>query len=668
MLNHKTISKSNVFVLLIIVMILGCESSSNPAIIDLTAATLSFGTIETNKTSSLSFTVYCRSKKALKIQKIEMQNTGEFAIVNVLDNSNSLIPAPYTCEIANNEKITVYVEFAPLSVDVFNNIVLISHNAKNELNPAIIDCEGEGILPFTPEITVTPQNLLDYGTVKVCMNQCVDETIEIENSGTDDLLINEIKLENYKEFRIKEILDFNGNALPIPYSTSIKPGEKITATITFTPAEIKVCSDKFIITHNASNFASPYEVNLTGEGAAPTVSVKDTKLLATDGSIRATAYSMSNRIITGGGKIFVTWLDNSLTAKIMSYDITASTWSNVYTVGNGADDKSGPVITMDSSGNIYFAYGPNNGLFTFTRTVSPYDISAWQRTRTFGDAAAYPSLVCDNTDTLHCAYKGGKTPQSLMFQTYTNGNIWTNPLEIVNCGANSSYTQYGNSLAVSSNGDLHLGFHIYDYNIVKAGKYVGYLRSKDGGRTWETVNGTPVNLPANPNTNCFIEQGNNLDMRVGNMVIDDKGKPWLAVTHLEGNPTLKLWHHDGNSWQMIDLLPELQKHMPGQYLSEGTLAFDDTGMLYVTATTLAPGYSTWYGDKSHEVVLFTSADHGQTFDFLQISQPDPNLANWLPCIERPYGPNPIGIPGLLYCHSDKSTPPAEVFFKSFQKQ
>jgi len=203
---------------------------------------------------------------------------------------------------------------------------------------------------------------------------------------------------------------------------------------------------------------------------------------------------------------------------------------------------------------------------------------------------------------------------------------------------------------------------------VSAGKYAGYLRSKDGGRTWETADGSPVNLPATPNTSCFVEQGTNLNMRVNNVAIDDEGNPWLAVTHLEGNPTLKLWHHDGNKWEMVDLLPELQKNLPGKFLSEGTISFDDTGMLFVSVATLDPGYSTWYGDKSHEVVMFASADHGKTFQFLQISQPDPYLANWMPVIERPYGPNPIGIPGLLYAHSDKSYPPAEVIFKTFEKK
>ena len=164
------------------------------------------------------------------------------------------------------------------------------------------------------------------------------------------------------------------------------------------------------------------------------------------------------------------------------------------------------------------------------------------------------------------------------------------------------------------------------------------------------------------------EKGNNLDMRVNNLAIDNDGNPWLAVTHLEGNPTMKLWHHDGNSWHMIDLLPELHKNLPGKYLSEGTITFDETGMLYVAVTTLNPGYSTWYGDKSHEVVMFASPDKGKTFQFLQISQIDPYLANWQPSIERPYGANPIGVPGLLYAHSDKSNPPVEVFFKFFQKQ
>ena len=157
-------------------------------------------------------------------------------------------------------------------------------------------------------------------------------------------------------------------------------------------------------------------------------------------------------------------------------------------------------------------------------------------------------------------------------------------------------------------------------------------------------------------------------MRIGNMSVDDKGNPWIAITHLESTPTIKLAHHDGNTWQFVDLLPELQKNIPNMYLSMATLSFDTEGMLYVTATTLAPGYSTWYGDNSHEVVLFASADYGKTFQFLQISQSDANNANWLPCIERPYSTNGIGVPSLIYTHGKKSSPPTEVIFTSLQKQ
>ena len=79
--------------------------------------------------------------------------------------------------------------------------------------------------------------------------------------------------------------------------------------------------------------------------------------------------------------------------------------------------------------------------------------------------------------------------------------------------------------------------------------------------------------------------------------------------------------------------------------------------------------TTWFGHPAKEVVLLTSADRGKTFRVRPISLPDPRLPNWLPSIERPYGPKPVGVPSFIYTHGDKGTygdcksgPPAEVHF------
>ena len=305
---------------------------------------------------------------------------------------------------------------------------------------------------------------------------------------------------------------------------------------------------------------------------------------------------------------------------------------------------------MDSRGYLYMAFGPHIGPFQFCRSARPYDASRWERLPPFGRRATYPSLICDANDTLHCAYRGADRPRKLLYQRRPKSGKWSRARVLVDPAVPDGYTQYGNILAVSDDGVLHLGFHIYDMHPA-AGKSLGYLCSRDGGRTWEAADGEAVNLPATPKTNCFIEQGPKLDMRIGGLVVDATGRPWLTAVHLAKRPrSLTLWHHDGSRWRARDLLVDVRKRLPGRGLVGGVLTFDRRGTLYVAATVLGGRAKTYWGHPSLEVVVLTSRDRGKTFAVTPVSKADPARPNWLANIEKPFGPRPIGVPSLMYTH------------------
>jgi len=390
------------------------------------------------------------------------------------------------------------------------------------------------------------------------------------------------------------------------------------------------------------------------------VTVQFSKALSLNGSTRATAYAMSNKIITAKGKVFVTWLDRIADVQMATYDVAKKQWTPPVLVGRGVDNHGGPAITMDSSGHLYVAYGPHHGPFQFRRSMRPYDASAWGPVQRFGLKATYPSLVCDGADTLHCTYRGGPKSWLLMYQQKPKGGRWSRPRVLVDPGGSYTYTQYGNPLAVAKDGTLHLAFHVYTEKkqLSGRGRALGYLRSRDGGATWETAAGEKVTLPATLKTDCFIERGAKLNLRVGDLVLDGAGRPWLAAWHIGTRPrTVLLWHHDGVRWRSRDLLPFVEKRLPGHELAMGTLTFDRDGVLYVAAVVRKAGGSdkTWFGHPTKEVALLTSVNGGKTFRVRPISTPDPTLPNWLPSIERPYGPRPIGVPSFLYTHGNKGT-------------
>ena len=311
----------------------------------------------------------------------------------------------------------------------------------------------------------------------------------------------------------------------------------------------------------------------------------------------------------------------------------------------------GSAITMDSEGHLHVVFGPHHGPFQYSRSTRPFDITEWEPIQYFGINGTYPSLIIDANDQLHCAYRGGPEPRRLMYQQKPKNNDWTEPIELVHPGVDTGYTQYGNSLMIAPDGIIHLGFHIYDRVAPAAGKAIGYLCSKDGGKNWQNASGEPIPLPATPSSPCFIEQGQELDMRCGNLAIDPEGHPWLTAFHNEKKPrSVTLWHHDGKKWIGQDLLEVVRSKYPEWELLYSSITFDGDGMLYSASAIQKEFGSTYWGDPSLEIILLTSADRGTTFEIAPISKVDPNLPNWLPSIERPYGPKPIGVPSFLYTH------------------
>jgi BNR repeat-containing family member len=383
--------------------------------------------------------------------------------------------------------------------------------------------------------------------------------------------------------------------------------------------------------------------------AQPGPTVLSRKTLSLQGSTRGTAYCMSNKIITDDGKMFVAWLDHVASIQIKTYDLKTMSWGPTVLLGKGKDNHGGPALTMDSKGYLYAVFGPHHGPFQFRVSLRPYDASEWSAVERFGVVGTYPSLVCGPDDTLHLTYRGGPDPPKLRYQRRPYAGKWSAPRDLMVAGVAKGYTQYGNALCVDASNTLHLTFHIYD-NYPKAGKSAGYLRSPDGGDKWETAMGKAIVTPANPKSPCFIEQGAMLDMRVSNVALSPTGYPYLVVNHRKKEPmSARLWHHDGSAWKSLDLLPIVQKVYPKMQLADmGTLTFDRQGRFYISMSINAPDGS--WGSASQEVILLTSTDGGKSFNIMPISTPDPQVACWLPSIERPFSSVPIDTPAVLYTH------------------
>jgi len=371
--------------------------------------------------------------------------------------------------------------------------------------------------------------------------------------------------------------------------------------------------------------------------------------LSTVGSTRATGYVMSNKIVTVGGRTYVTWLDTKAVIRLQVFDHKTGAPGRVVTLGKGHDNHAGPAMTVDGKGNLHVVFGPHHGPFQYRHTTRPGDMDSWSPVTHVGKRATYPSFVCAPDGTFHLTCRGGNEPYKLHYYRKPPGSEWTGPIVLADADVPGGYTQFGNSLAVAPDGTLHLAFHFYDLHPA-AGKAVGYMRSRDGGRTWTDTKGRALELPVTPKTAELIEAGPKLDMRVSNVALDKQGRPHFLIMHFKTKPTdVILWGHDGAAWRKTPLGPWVSKTLwPNAQPLSGTLAFGEDGRLYVQLT-LATGDTGW-GSPGQEIGLLISQDGGRTFTGRLISPPDAKTPNWLPSLERSTGHNRVDVPWLIYTH------------------
>jgi hypothetical protein len=391
-----------------------------------------------------------------------------------------------------------------------------------------------------------------------------------------------------------------------------------------------------------------------GGGTTPSLVVEARETISTRGSNRATAYAMSNKIVSAGDFCFAAWLDAPSEIMVRTLDRRTGAWGPATKIGSGTDNHGGPALAIDPAGHLHAIYGPHHGPFQHSRSTRPLDASSWAHMGTFGTAGTYPSVVVGARGTLHVTYRGGASPRRLIYQRLPVGGSWTRPVELVDPTPDTGYTQYGNALAMDAGGTLHLGFHLLTNPNGNTGKAIGYLRSRDGGVSWESADGQVMRLPVTAQSAAaFIEQDRSANMRVGGLAVDAGGRPWMLaqrdVRMSSSQRALTLWHHDGAAWQARDLLPEIQAHWPAwgpAWGQPGTLTFDGAGRLYIAlGIQIDPG---GWGDPSTEVAMLVSADGASTFSAFAISGLDPAVPAWLTSIERPTGPGVVGTPSLLY--------------------
>jgi len=371
-----------------------------------------------------------------------------------------------------------------------------------------------------------------------------------------------------------------------------------------------------------------------------------------DGSDRATAYEMSNKIVRYENKTHIAYLKyegGSHKAYVRTYHHDTGEWDDEVYLGSIYDNHGGPALAIDSNGYLYVFYDGHHASLKWRKSTNPNDASSWTDAEAVPNQATdptYPSVVIDTSDNVHLIYRGDQTTNCKLYYQKYNGSSWSTATILAEDNS-SLIPSYSCSVAIDSNDVLHVGVHFFDLDNTK-GKKVGYMKSDDGGGTWKKSDGTTYTLPVTSSTIETIEEGDNL--RLGNIAVDSDGHPFFVVHRLHNSPqNAQFWRHNGTSWVGTTL--SIQGKNIQSYASSSFL----NGIIYVF---LHVG-SSWKADDC-EVYLFYSSDNGSSFTSKQISTTDSSNANWLSNAERKNSANTLSEMRLMWTHG--SSNPTEIYF------
>jgi hypothetical protein len=371
--------------------------------------------------------------------------------------------------------------------------------------------------------------------------------------------------------------------------------------------------------------------------------VNSTRLLSNRGSTRATRYAGTNKIVTRDSKTHITWLDSISDTMISTYDRTKGSWTHPVKVGSGYDNHGGGALTCDSMGYLHLFFGPHGQApFLHYQSTEPNDATQWVKLPAVGANATYPSVVCDNQDTLHLIYRGGEHPRqpfSLLYQQRKSDSIWSPPIMLAKAPDDwNGYTHYHHALTIAQDNTLHIGYNIY-YD--GRAQHAFHMMSPDQGQSWTLADNSPVALPVKVSKGGFFESTDDA-LKVNSIVCDSQGHPWLSLSHLGAESALRIYHHDGERWHFLEpgrlTQPTLEE---GDMGNSGVLTISQDNHLYLITCV-----------KGHVAVLESSALKND-FRVVPAFPPSETLPHVGLTLERPTGHHAVDVPFGLFSTGEK---------------
>jgi Cep192 domain 4/Abnormal spindle-like microcephaly-assoc'd, ASPM-SPD-2-Hydin/HYDIN/CFA65/VesB-like, Ig-like domain len=271
----------------------------------LTAASssLSFGTVQTGNTQTLSESVTNSGGSSVTISQIAASGTG-FSLSGV---------ATLPLVLSSGQTTSFSVKFAPPSAGSATGSVVVSSNASNaSLN---VSLSGTGQAPGN--LSPSPASM-SFGNVQVSNSKLQSETLT--NSGGASVTISQASISG-------SIFTLSGLTLPM----TLAPGQSFTFGVTFAPQTSGSSSGNLLITSDAP--VANLTISLTGSGTVPAQLSVSPATLSFGSVTVGSSQQMTGTLTATGSSVTV----SSITPSTSEFSISGVSLPVTITAGHTAN-------------------------------------------------------------------------------------------------------------------------------------------------------------------------------------------------------------------------------------------------------------------------------------------------------------------------------------------
>ncbi len=414
-------------------------------------------------------------------------------------------------------------------------------------------------------------------------------------------------------------------------------------------------------------------------------------LISANGGDRATAYTMSNKIVLLPEGYLVTWIDDQRQNQWAIVDLANGSVLQSGPLGGPCIDNHCGAALVLADDHVHAITGGHHSPFQHYRMVLSRP-GEWQQISTVNVKGTYPSIAADSRGRIHLSFRSPGDRFSLDYCRFQDG-FWTPPRRLV-IADKPGYIYWTNGLAVGPNDALHLVFGNTRVREDQSLLYgASHIVSRDAGETWCDDNGDvlpqsssvlaiPLMMDENRSerVQSLTEQREhdqpgprNLGYQqiiLSNPVVAPSGVVHVVLHNgLTGTADLMSRYGSG-TWTATSLTSAATHGDPIRRIHvQSSLCILPNGRPRV-ALMVEPTPECVWGAPGTSIVLAELREDGTCSRSVQVTPSDPEYATWLPSQPHQVVASRGCMPPLLYTKgvnaggfaNNKNTVKTEVFF------